>query len=1441
MAVDRGGLKYPIQATDEFTKTFKAFEDGIRKIKGTLGTLGTQTNKNATANNKLKTSLTGIGRETANITQKVISLNRANQAKIRIDKSLLKVTKERARATRSEANAQERLSAANARFTQSIRNRFRDESRILAVTKSLADATRDLSQVTNRRIRENRVESATIRQKVRLLERELTLKRQLGRIRTALTGTAATTTPTGAGRTTAATAAPLGVAPAARGVQNLNKNLQQTQSLANRISFTFRRLFGILAAFAAVRALITGFRSLVTEGIRFTARIEDAKLGIASLLIAVSDVNDATGATADTADRLALAQREAARQTELLRKDALETSATFDQLLETFQVAIAPGFTAGLAVDQIRKFTVQISQAAQAIGLPQNQLAEEIRSILSGTIQARTTRIAVSLGITNEDIRRAKEAGKVFEFLQAKFKTFEVAGQESLKNFNVILSNVRDGILGIISAGFTGSQSLPGFFDTLKRELIEVNKQLADTSQAEIRFNPELIEIVRAIGNGLRNVVLSAKELVLNLGSARLLSIAQAIGNSFTFAAGAASILAEALTKNVALITDLANGAAQVASNLSGIAPDAVESGFRKALVIILQIAAATTLLRLTWSGLLLTFNGVKAVLTAILTIIGGLVTPIFFIVSNLGGIAGTLKAIKVAALAVLLPFTKITVAIGIAIGLVFLWEKGVKSLVKAVTGVELKFTSIAKILGTSIIFGINKATLKIQKFSTLIDRFFADSSRRKGLNKELEKIDRQLEAIENKQTLDIDQILDDDAQGKDLKDIFVDIGKVASDGFNAVFGSIGEATEEAKTFADVLKSLPPIILNAVKPLDAQADALKEIKQSAIEANDELELAEKTIGLTGVAAKQVELAFKGQVEIREATAAISKQEIDQQNAIANAISLRAGALKEIEVSETKIQTKVNQLLAVAEEERIQKDKINKLELERNNNIAALTLETDTKKKANLQKLINLQQQLIDLELKELDFIQRGANAFQANLNPEEFEKVKRIFEALVKSQGIQRASEKNLAELKKQRLGIELDLLQATTDQIQAEALRSTQELKNQNKELTADLEAEKAKAAEEATEPSVNLSPEQTKALQAEINLLIVKREILLENAKIEQEAFRKRIIEAQRLTIVGPSPAVQANQDLLAASIENTRIQEELLNEEIKRVNDQLALTAEIAAAGPFETLAIGAREAFKQVAKEVENTFLIIKEIITDTINSTSRFIADAIVDAFDPTNKTSLKEKFARFLQEIAKEVIAVLVKIAIVKSILGLGALLGGGAAEGGEVGKDVGLRKGGPVPRRGKASPAHFFAPQGHAEGGAALRPKGLDPRDTVPIWTQPGEYIMRKSSVLRYGADVMSQINDGLMDASTLRALAGAHRAHTSHRSSGRRGYAEGGVVTPSLRSRDRQPQGGVGIAAVISSEKEFDRLIAGGDESLIRWIGKNRNKIRPLLSDKR
>jgi hypothetical protein len=354
----------------------------------------------------------------------------------------------------------------------------------------------------------------------------------------------------------------IGLKKSERNVKRLNRQLSLTGGFAGRLAFTFRRLFGVLAAFTAVRLAVRGFIDLVKAGVKFNATLEQTVLGIGALITAVANVEDPILGAVSAADQLTLAQAEGTRQTKQLRLEALKTAATFEELQNAFQTAIAPGLIAGLDVDEIRKISVRISQAASAIGLPQQQLAEEIRSLLQGTITARNTRIATSLGITNEDIENAKEAGELAEFLDRRFAAFGIAAGKALETFAAKITNARDAIVQLVAAGSTG------FFQDLKNALQAITDAIADTSGDVVIIRPEAIRAAEAIGDALAFALDQAVRVSRELGFDTAEGAAKALAQSIKFIALAAAGITQGVAKGLGLLSSVVSKIAKTVQGL---------------------------------------------------------------------------------------------------------------------------------------------------------------------------------------------------------------------------------------------------------------------------------------------------------------------------------------------------------------------------------------------------------------------------------------------------------------------------------------------------------------------------------------------------------------------------------------------------------------------------------------------------------------------------------------------------------------------------------------------------------------------------------------------------------------------------------------------------------------------------------------------------------
>ena len=291
----------------------------------------------------------------------------------------------------------------------------------------------------------------------------------------------------------------------AAAAKDLNKSLLGTESNTNRVAFTFRRLFGILAAFTVARQVVSSFTSLVGASIQFNRTVEDSAVGLASLFVASGQVKNEFGQIVTGAEAFKIAQQEAVIQGRKLRQDALLTTATYEELLVAFQAAVGPGLAAGLNLDQVRQVAVNISQAAAAFGLEQNQLAEEVRSLITGTGQLRTTRLAQV--ISNEDIRNARAAGKLFELLTTRLKPFALAAEVTQKNFSGLVARLQDAVgLAAGGAGLAFFTELKGLLADLGDLFIEVEKDAKGVITA-VTPDPRAVQTLALVFDGLKQAV----------------------------------------------------------------------------------------------------------------------------------------------------------------------------------------------------------------------------------------------------------------------------------------------------------------------------------------------------------------------------------------------------------------------------------------------------------------------------------------------------------------------------------------------------------------------------------------------------------------------------------------------------------------------------------------------------------------------------------------------------------------------------------------------------------------------------------------------------------------------------------------------------------------------------------------------------------------------
>jgi hypothetical protein len=230
------------------------------------------------------------------------------------------------------------------------------------------------------------------------------------------------------------------------------------------------------------------------DGVNFNATIESAQIGIASIIKAF----DTTG----TFKNFDAALNESARAVAFLKSKAVETEATFQELLEGYQSAAGPAFAVGInsTREQI-KLTVALSQAMSALTIPAREMSQEIRGVFEGDT-SRQSRLNRVLQITKAEMDQAALSGKAYQLVMDRIRSFTEGAQRGQQTYNVAMSNFGDIITQLKAAG------TENLFEQIRKKVLEVNKELSkdQTREAVVGWSAAIGSAVEQTGRGIKAI-----------------------------------------------------------------------------------------------------------------------------------------------------------------------------------------------------------------------------------------------------------------------------------------------------------------------------------------------------------------------------------------------------------------------------------------------------------------------------------------------------------------------------------------------------------------------------------------------------------------------------------------------------------------------------------------------------------------------------------------------------------------------------------------------------------------------------------------------------------------------------------------------------------------------------------------------------------------------
>lgn len=208
-------------------------------------------------------------------------------------------------------------------------------------------------------------------------------------------------------------------------------------------------LGGALAALGATGAFV----SLIKRGFEFNKTMGDSEAAIAQVLAQFKGL-DAQAAKGEAA----------AAMQQIIDLEP-KAAGSLKDLTGGFLATLAASQSAGLSVKQNIDLVGRFANAMANAAIPTDQLAQEMRSIITANIGADSS-LARILGITNEMVNQAREAGVLYDFLASKIGKLGEAGDTAAVAFSSLESAI-DGAAGALSKGLF-DQTIQGSKDLTK-------------------------------------------------------------------------------------------------------------------------------------------------------------------------------------------------------------------------------------------------------------------------------------------------------------------------------------------------------------------------------------------------------------------------------------------------------------------------------------------------------------------------------------------------------------------------------------------------------------------------------------------------------------------------------------------------------------------------------------------------------------------------------------------------------------------------------------------------------------------------------------------------------------------------------------------------------------------------------------------------------------
>lgn len=300
-------------------------------------------------------------------------------------------------------------------------------------------------------------------------------------------------------------------------------DVTNTSMLASVVGF-WGKIYGLIQAakvlYYTAEAGLSFIGRMLKEGLEYNTLLQDSRLGIAGVLGSFANIVDAQKQLVPQAEKWNAALSISDRITQQLQVAAFKTKAVYSELARGIQEGLAPMLKARLGDEQLTPFVTRFIQTMTALRVPLREIGQEIRGIMAGDTNARTSRVANLLfqdwllqgkNVKAELKKLFTEDGGFYSWFMKNTEFTGKAGEEMMRNYDGALTNLKEAWERNLGAG---TQALWG---SLTNEILRASDALLIfDDKGNATFNENLVDIVKKLSSALATIVDKAVTISIN-------------------------------------------------------------------------------------------------------------------------------------------------------------------------------------------------------------------------------------------------------------------------------------------------------------------------------------------------------------------------------------------------------------------------------------------------------------------------------------------------------------------------------------------------------------------------------------------------------------------------------------------------------------------------------------------------------------------------------------------------------------------------------------------------------------------------------------------------------------------------------------------------------------------------------------------------------------